>query len=40
MKRTGQGAPERGLAVWVIDGMGLTGSSAERQRLQYRPRGT
>src|SRR5690349_22655496 len=28
-------APERGLAVWVIDGMGLTGSSADAVSLVF-----
>jgi membrane protein len=28
-------APERGLAVWVIDGMGLTGSSADAVALVF-----
>ena len=28
-------APERGLAVWVIDGMGLTGSSADAVTLVF-----
>ena len=28
-------APERGLAVWVIDGMGLTGSSADAVKLVF-----
>jgi membrane protein len=28
-------APERGLAVWVIDGMGLTGSSADAVALIF-----